>query len=107
MGEILFLDGGKGFPVRVGQIQVVAQHRDVEIIPGTQLPQPSGVAGGQGGGRAGNILQGFAQGKVDAGEAFVTDKGEQLLNGQLFAVVQAQSQLNHVRTSSSGRRRIR
>ena len=91
----------------MGKVQIVSQYRNVQIVPLAQPPQPAGVAGGQGGGGTGDLLQGFAQSKVDAGEAFVTDKGEQLLDGQLFTVVQAQSQLNHVRTSSSGRRRIR
>ena len=95
MGVIFFLDGVQGILIRVGQVQVIAQHGNVDPVLGKQAAQIGGVTGGEGARRVGHLLEGFAQGQVSAGKPPLAYQREHLLQGQLFGVVQTQAKLDH------------
>ena len=88
MRIVLFLNGVQGSRIRVRQIQVVAQHRNVQLVFGKQAAQIGRVAGGKGRRGVGHLLQGFAQCQMHAGKAFLAYQRQHLLNGQLFRVMQ-------------------
>ena len=88
MRVVLFLNGVQSIRIRVRQIQVVAQHRNVQLVFGKQAAQIGRVAGGEGRGGVGHLLQGFAQRQMHAGKAFLAYQRQHLLNGQLFRVMQ-------------------
>ena len=95
VGVVFFLNGVQSVLVRVGQVEVVAQHGNVNAVLGKQAAQIGGVTGGEGARRVGHLLEGFAQGQVGAGETPLTYQREHLLQGQLFGVVQTQAKLDH------------
>jgi len=95
VGVIFFLDGVQSVLVRVGQVEVVAQHGNVNAVLGKQAAQIGSVTGGEGARRVGNLLEGFAQGQVSAGKPPLAYQREHLLQGQLFGVVQTQAKLDH------------
>ena len=88
MGVVFFLNGVQSVLVRVGQVEVVAQHGNVNAVLGKQAAQIGRVAGGEGRGGVGHLLQGFAQCQMHAGKALLTHQRQHLLNGQLFRVMQ-------------------
>ena len=88
MRVVLFLNGVQSIRIRVRQIQVVAQHRNVQLVFGKQAAQIGRVAGGEGRGGVGHLLQGFAQRQMHAGKALLAYQRQHLFNGQLFCVVQ-------------------
>ena len=89
MGVIFFLNGVQGVRIRMGKVQVVAQHRNVDAILLELVPQIQRIAGGQGAGGAGQLLEGFAQSHMGAGKAFPAHQR------QLFGVMQTQAELDH------------
>ena len=95
MGVVFFLNGVQSVLVRVGQVEVVAQHGNVNAVLGKQAAQIGSVTGGEGARRVGNLLEGFAQGQVSAGKTPLAYQREHLLQGQLFGVVQTQAKLDH------------
>ena len=95
MRVVLFLNGVQSIRIWVRQIQVVAQHRNVQLVFGKQAAQIGRVAGGESRGGVGHLLQGFAQCQMYAGKALLTHQRQHLLNGQLFRVVQTQTELDH------------
>ena len=95
MGVVLFLNGVQSIRIRVRQIQVVAQHRNVQLVFCKQAAQIGRVAGGEGRGGVGHLLQGLAQRQMHAGKALLVHQRQHLLNGQLFRVVQTQTELDH------------
>ena len=95
MGVIFFLNGVQGVRIRVGKVQVVAQHRNVDAILLELVPQIQRIAGCQGTGRVGHLFQGLAQGHVGAGEALLAHQRQHLFQRQLFGVVQTQAELDH------------
>ena len=95
MRVVLFLNGVQSIRIRVRQIQVVAQHCNVQLVFGKQAAQIGRVAGGEGRGGVGHLLQGFAQCQMHAGKALLVHQRQHLLNGQLFRVVQTQTELDH------------
>ena len=88
MRVVLFLNGVQSICIRVRQIQVVAQHRNVQLIFCKQTAQIGRVAGGKGRRGVGHLLQGFAQCQMHAGKALLAYQRQHLFNGQLFCVVQ-------------------
>ena len=88
MRIVLFLNGVQGSRIRVRQIQVVAQHRNVQLVFGKQAAQIGRVAGGEGRGGVAPLLQGFAQCQMHAGKALLAYQRQHLFNGQLFCIVQ-------------------
>ena len=60
-----------------------------------QAAQIGSVTGSEGARRVGNLLEGFAQGQVSAGNTPLAYQREHLLQGQLFGVVQTQAKLDH------------
>ena len=95
---VLFLDGVQGVLIRVGKVEVIAQHGNIDAVLFKQMPQIQRVAGGQCTGRTGNLLQGFAQSNMGAGKALLPHQRQHLLNGQLFGVVETQAELDHGKT---------
>ena len=95
MGIVFFLNGVQGIRIRVGKVQVVAQHGNVDAVFLKQMPQIQRIAGGQGAGGAGQLLEGFAQSHMGAGKAFLAHQRQHLFNGQLFRVMQTQAELDH------------
>ncbi len=91
MGIVFFLNGVQGIRIRVGKVQVVAQHGNVDAVFLKQMPQIQRIAGGQGAGGAGQLLEGFAQSHMGAGKAFLAHQRQHLFNGQLFRVMQTQA----------------
>ena len=95
MSIVFFLNGVQGIRIRVGKVQVVAQHGNVDAVFLKQMPQIQRIAGGQGAGGAGQLLEGFAQSHMGAGKAFLAHQRQHLFNGQLFRVMQTQAELDH------------
>ena len=95
---VLFLDGVQGVLIRVGKVEVIAQHGNINAVLFKQMPQIQRVAGGQCTGRTGDLLQGFAQSNMGAGKALLPHQRQHLLNGQLFGVVETQAELDHGKT---------
>ena len=95
MSIVFFLNGMQGIRIRVGKIEIVAQHGNVDAVFLKQMPQVQRIAGGQGAGGAGQLLEGFAQSHMGAGKAFLAHQRQHLFNGQLFRVMQTQAELDH------------
>ena len=83
--------------VRVGEVQVVAEHGDIDAVFFKLMPQIHCITGGQGTGRAGHIPERFAQRQMSAGKALPAHQREHLFKGQFFGVMETQAELDHGR----------